>query len=351
MRPGILAVLLLLHALAHAGPGMWAAANYPAWVVSPLWFVSMVGFLASSAAIGGLERLRPRAEMCANAATIASAILLNLSEIGIWSAGGILISVVLSVLVRWWARCTHPEIHTPTISTRSDSAATERPSLLSRAGAGVTYAFLGVTAALILLRPWHSTWGTTAAERAAPVPGVPVEGPTTYRIDHAVTIRAAQSAVWSWLAQIGQDRAGFYSHDWLERAVGDEIRNVDSLVPAWQERRVGELVRAAQPGYLGGRLGEELGWRISRWHPPNSVTLEQWGTFVVGAIDDSTSRLRVHTRRSEAIRPRDLPLAAIGLYLFEPAHFIMERGMLLGIKSRAERAAATSRQATQPVQR
>jgi len=32
-----------------------------------------------------------------------------------------------------------------------------------------------------------------------------------------------------------------------------------------------------------------------------------------------------------------IPVAPVSLLVFEPAHFIMERGMLLGIKKRAER--------------
>jgi hypothetical protein len=31
-------------------------------------------------------------------------------------------------------------------------------------------------------------------------------------------------------------------------------------------------------------------------------------------------------------------MAPFGLFIFEPAHFIMERRMLMGIKERAERA-------------
>ena len=32
-------------------------------------------------------------------------------------------------------------------------------------------------------------------------------------------------------------------------------------------------------------------------------------------------------------------MAPLIFYLFEPAHFVMERGMLLGVKERAERLA------------
>ena len=70
------------------------------------------------------------------------------------------------------------------------------------------------------------------------------------------TIRAPADSVWPWVAQIGQDRAGFYSHSILENLFGAEIKNSDSLVPAWQHRGVGELVRAVPPNYFGGRFGK-----------------------------------------------------------------------------------------------
>ena len=58
------------------------------------------------------------------------------------------------------------------------------------------------------------------------------------------------------------------------------------------------------------------------------------GAFVVQRSNDAT-RLIVRTRG--AGEP-NVPLAPLGLLVFEPAHFIMERRMLLGIKERAERS-------------
>jgi hypothetical protein len=40
----------------------------------------------------------------------------------------------------------------------------------------------------------------------------------------AVTIDAPVEDVWPWLAQIGQDRAGFYSYEWLENLAGCRMR-------------------------------------------------------------------------------------------------------------------------------
>ncbi|MCC6931112.1 MAG: hypothetical protein IT359_19125 [Gemmatimonadaceae bacterium] len=337
LHPRLLAFALLLHALAHAGAGMWAAARATAWIVTPVWLVSMVGFLAAAFALFGIERLRERALGITMAATIASAILLRLAGIGLWSFVGLAIGIAFCALVHRWARCAHPEIHTPTFTTAEHAAIPERAPWRHRLGGTLAAAMLGVTALLIVLRPWHMAWGTSAAERAAAIDGLSTVEPAMYRVDHGVTIHAPATVTWQWLSQVGQDRAGFYSYAWLERALGDDIRNADSLVAAWQERAVGELVRAAQPDFLGGRVGRDLGWRITHWDPPRAMTLEHWGSFVVSAVDDSTSRLVVHTRGPGRPSLGAVPLAALGFYLFEPAHFIMERGMLRGIKARAER--------------
>jgi hypothetical protein len=64
--------------------------------------------------------------------------------------------------------------------------------------------------------------------------------------------------------------------------------------------------------------------------------LENWGTFVLQPIDSTTTRLIVRTRGDAAPSLLSFALAPINVFLFEPAHFIMERGMLRGIRARAE---------------
>ena len=66
---------------------------------------------------------------------------------------------------------------------------------------------------------------------------------------HAVTIDAPPQRVWSWLVQTGQDRAGFYSYDWLERLFGADIRNVYEVRPAWQSSRRAEGHPSQAPGH------------------------------------------------------------------------------------------------------
>ena len=50
-----------------------------------------------------------------------------------------------------------------------------------------------------------------------------------------MTIDAPIAAVWPWLAQIGEDRGGFYSYSLLERAVGAHIQNANTVHPEWQD--------------------------------------------------------------------------------------------------------------------
>jgi hypothetical protein len=51
--------------------------------------------------------------------------------------------------------------------------------------------------------------------------------------------------VWPWLIQMGQDRAGFFGYDGLERLVGLRIGNADTIVPEWQHLAVGDQLRVA----------------------------------------------------------------------------------------------------------
>lgn len=274
-----------MHGLAHAGAGIWAAGRAPAWLVTPLWLVAMPGFIAAALAIFGLQRLRRYAEWLTLAATVASAALLRLAGVGAWSVIGLMLGLAFCGGVRWWARRTRPEIQTPTFTTGDRAAIPDVPRLGERVWAGIGYAVLGGTALLIALRPWHMSWGTTAAERATPIAGLSRARGMRYRADHAVTVRASASRVWPWVAQAGRGPAG----------------------------------------------------RISYWDPPRVMVLNHSRAFIVEPIDSATSRVRIHTRSAGEPALRAVPLAPLDFYFLEPARFIMEREMLLGIKARSER--------------
>src|SRR5215212_5875702 len=89
-----------------------------------------------------------------------------------------------------------------------------------RPGMASTAAVLATGVYALKVRPWMLRWGATRAQSEATLPGDelaprPGVGPT-----RGVTVDAPVEAVWSWLAQIGQDRGGFYSYEWLENLAG-----------------------------------------------------------------------------------------------------------------------------------
>jgi hypothetical protein len=203
-----------------------------------------------------------------------------------------------------------------------------RPSTLI--GAGLTGAAALVAYAFVL-RPWHLRWGATAAELAQPLPGDELCPEPQLNATHALTIHAPVRLVWPWIAQLGQTRGGFYSYTWLENLVGCRMRNADRIVPEWQQINVGDEV-----------------WLHPKAPPLKVVAVEPERHLVIGNTwgfylfprDAQTTRLIVRGRGKFDMP--DLKYPALNfLYwrgIFEPAHFIMERRMLLGIKERAEAA-------------
>lgn len=342
MKRGIVGGLLIVHGLAHVNAGMLASDSAtPGAVIDAgrglgvgvatiLWGTAMVGFVVAGMALSGFAPRWVRWRPVALVAAIGSLLLFAaygpptmMPAVFIDLAAGAL-ALLTARNETWNERPRHD------VSVHAHRTARAAHVV----GHGAVLAFVAYLAVLVALRPWHMRWGVTNEELRSALPGDSAQAVVSrYRMDHGVTIAAPAESVWAWVAQLGQDRAGFYSYDWLERLAGDDIANANRVVPAWGTRRVGDLVRATQPDYLGGRFGRDLGWRIDQFEPNRVMVLHGWGAFVVRPVDERTTRLIVRTRGDG--KP-NVALAPLGFLLFEPAHFIMERGMLLGIKARAE---------------
>jgi hypothetical protein len=186
-------------------------------------------------------------------------------------------------------------------------------------------ALLGTAATALyglVIRPWHLRWGAEPQDEQRELPGdqfLPEHGT---RIIHAVTIDAPVGQVWPWLAQLGQDRGGFYSYEWLENLAGCNMKNADRVHPEWQHRRLGETVHLHPAG----------GLKVNVFEPGRALGLAGWGTFALVPLGPDRTRL--------IARGGVPPGAAAAAYaaLMELPHFLMERRMLLGIKGRAERS-------------
>jgi hypothetical protein len=214
------------------------------------------------------------------------------------------------------------------------------PGLPHRIAIATGAAFLIYVAGAVVLWPVHRGWGTQPDERALSLPGDRADRNPALELQHAVTIDAPPDAVWAWLVQLGQDRAGFYSYDWLERAFGADVHNVTTIRPEWQERHAGDFVRATQPNYLGGVFGKDLGWTVNDVEPGRALVLRNWGAFVLLPASGNQTRFIIRTTIGDPAIP--VWMAALDMMTFELPHFIMERKMMLQIKQLAEGSVTAS---------
>jgi hypothetical protein len=194
-------------------------------------------------------------------------------------------------------------------------------------GGGVAVGLYGLP-----VRQWMLRWGSTAEERNRPLAGDNIFPDAGYVTTRAVTINAPAEAVWPWLIQMGQDRAGFYTHNWVEHLLQSGIRDVSEIHPEWQHLEVGDLMRTNRD--IGGK---PMGWPVVAVDPGRSLAVSSKsmpvGTyaFVLEALDDSTTRLIVRDRARW--KWFEWPFAAL---VYEPLHAYMETGLISGVRQRAE---------------
>ena len=185
------------------------------------------------------------------------------------------------------------------------------------------------------LEQWISRWGADDEEITAVLPGDELVAADLPRTTRALTIDAPVEMVWPWLAQIGEDRGGFYSYSWLERAAGAHIHNANTVHAEWQNIRVGDTVWLARR--YGDRARQVVAAVKAKSHlvlmSPDDFRRVQRGEKASGAWTFYLRRQIGWTRL--IIRGSG---GAVGHSLFDIPHFVMEQKMMRGIRDRAEQA-------------
>jgi hypothetical protein len=205
-----------------------------------------------------------------------------------------------------------------------------------------------VVAALVvvyerLAKPWQERWGATEKELAAPLPGDELVAEPASQVTRAITIDAAREEVWPWIVQLGADRGGFYSYDWLEDVFGLGIHSARHIAEAWQDLRVGDVVYANR-----ARTG---GWYVMDLRPNEALVLKlanlvadrparrdeqpKWEflwTFALRPTASGATRLLVRERTAFDNALTRTLMAPVGF-----VSFVMTRRMMVGIKARAEK--------------
>jgi len=191
-----------------------------------------------------------------------------------------------------------------------------------------------VVVATALLTPWMDRWGASDEEIAATYPGDElVPGPASF-VNRAITINASPEYIYPWIVQLDATKGGWYSYTWLEAMLNCKMINADRIHPEWQNLQVGDEVKMcpgefAPPPYIVAQIHPNQAIVMGHQEDGEWVDLYQ---FVIIPQADGTSHLILRTRT----------MMTGGIWTaIHPGAFIMERGMLYGIKERAERLALT----------
>ncbi|MCP4222803.1 MAG: hypothetical protein GY773_05620 [Actinomycetia bacterium] len=179
---------------------------------------------------------------------------------------------------------------------------------------------------ILVARPWHLRWGTTDDEVDRPMPGDELV-PDTRSATRAITIDAPAEAVWPWLVQIGFDKAGWYSYDWIDN---DFKPSADQIIEQYQDLNVGDKIL----------MMPTMGFVVAAIEPNRHIVslLEDESTSWCLALyptETGGTRLVSRWRPKLDMSPASFFLSALA----EPGTFIMEQKMLRNIRDRANHAA------------
>ena len=180
------------------------------------------------------------------------------------------------------------------------------------------------------VRRWMARWGTIPSDLTRVMGGDSLIVDPTYSGTMALIVNAPPEDIWPWLVQMGYQRGGLYSYDWLDRLFGFLDRpSATRILPEHQHLAVGNKIP----------LGRGPAWPVAATEPPRALVLDMRN---LGAIDwvwqfglypvDEKRTLLVSRSR---VRARTV-WAWLLTSMIEPAGFVMTRRMLLGLKQRAE---------------
>lgn len=244
-----------------------------------------------------------------------------------------------------WIRIVHPLMeHAQLRNLRARVEGTLPRDGVREVAGGLAGAAIMVAAYLTpFLRRGRSHWGLDEAAATRRLPGDELVSAPDWHWTHGVTIEASASEVWPWVAQIGADRAGFYSYQWLENLAGCDLRNAEVVHPRWAIEPGGRLslhpkmpplpvvevvpgshfVAFAQADEVARAAGQpwvEVSW-LFLVEPLGEHRCRFVSRYRCGCSADLVTRLQ------------------FGRGVVEPVGFAMDRRMLLGVKERAEKGA------------
>lgn len=188
-----------------------------------------------------------------------------------------------------------------------------------------------LTVYVYIFRPKIATWGAKD-EATMQLPGD--ELAVEINATRAITIEAPIAEVWKWVIQLGADRAGFFSYDFIEKILGYGMRKKNPIAE-FTDMKIGRIVPASIDE---SKSIMKFNFPVVAVEPGTSFVLENWGAFVLREINPNRTRLIVRTHWRKAPNLFGKLADLIG----EAMHYIMERRMLMGLKFQIENGTQVS---------
>ncbi|MEE8639684.1 MAG: hypothetical protein V3T41_04680 [bacterium] len=187
---------------------------------------------------------------------------------------------------------------------------------------------VAVVVYLLWLRPWHLRWGASDEELERAMPGDELVTEPDLDATRGLAVDARPEDIWPWLVQIGYRRAGFYSYDRLDNA---GVPSAERILPEYQDIKIGDKIPLDRVNRMEVVVLEPP--RVMVWNLPGRGFSWAWGLY---PLDGRRTRLvtRIHWRYKWKFP------VILGYFMIDAGDFIMMRKCMLGIKRRAEGAAA-----------
>lgn len=198
--------------------------------------------------------------------------------------------------------------------------------------------------AWLTLRTRAINWGATPEDITRPLPGDGLIPDSPRNSTMVITIRARASEIWPWIAQMGRGRAGWYAYDLLLDNAGEP--SAEEIHPEWQDVKAGDLLPSSERSWFEVVAAEPdrhlvlrgtFDWLLKTSYPSENglpaLGSDMTWAFVLQERSDGTTRLLTRVRGQG--KPGWL-FRAIGPFITDPGHVLMQRRQLHGIKRRAE---------------
>ncbi|RLA69483.1 MAG: hypothetical protein DRG09_05690 [Epsilonproteobacteria bacterium] len=189
-----------------------------------------------------------------------------------------------------------------------------------------------------LSKRWLTNWRVTTLECSKLWSGDVLTPSAIKTSTRAINVDASAEIVWSWIAQFGLGRAGFYSYELLERMIGIPVKNVEVLLPNYQLLEFETEIKL-HPNAPAIPIGALLEARYICFGQRGNTTVDtpdprrSWSIYIE-PLNQKSCRLILRScteeLRASTLRKR------LGLALEEPIDFLMEQRMLRTIRRLAE---------------